>query len=183
MDDGLGAEQHLWLEHISAELEKEANLSRGLQASKESAQKKAEAMKAAVATLGAAQAHASAEMALTDDLLKKLQDDDNDDDDVSSDNDDSDGATLYIEYVDTNGGFAPEDSPMRRTSKNKLVQHFGDDTLSKTMASRPFWQLFCSCFYRPPSTKLHQDDPLLTEDEKRLYKVQFYANGAIDPSL
>ncbi|EQC41901.1 hypothetical protein SDRG_00756 [Saprolegnia diclina VS20] len=176
------AEQHLWLAHISAELEKEASLGRGLQASKESAQKKAEAMKAAVATLGAAQAHASAEMALTDDLLKKLQDDD-DEDDVSSDNDDSDGATLYIEYVDTNGGFAPEDSPMRRTSKNKLVQHFGDDALSKSMASRPFWQLFCSCFYRPPSTTLHQDDPLLTEDEKRLYKVQFYANGAIDPSL
>ncbi|KDO32462.1 hypothetical protein SPRG_02939 [Saprolegnia parasitica CBS 223.65] len=176
------AEQHLWVEHIAAELEKEASLTRGLQASKESAQKKAEAMKAAVATIGAAQAHASAEMALTDDLLKKFQEEE---DDGSSDNDDSDGATLYVEYVDTNGGFAPEDSPMRRTSKNKLAQHFPNDkTLSKSMASRPFWQLFCSCLFRPPSTPtLHQDDPLLTDDEKRLYKVQFYANGAIDSSF
>ncbi|OQR94637.1 hypothetical protein ACHHYP_01039 [Achlya hypogyna] len=171
------AEKQLWVDSIRDQLEREAKLLSGIHASKAKEQAKAASVRAAFSSLSAVQAEASSAIATTDDLLKKFTED------MSSDDDESEGSTLYVEYVDTGvGGFAPEDSPMRRTSKNK--QHFGPESPVAKASSAPFWAMFCRCFYRPPAVHvLKQDDPLLTEDEKRLYTCQYYANGTVDKSL
>ncbi|OQR92293.1 hypothetical protein THRCLA_08737, partial [Thraustotheca clavata] len=170
------AEKQLWIDAINSQLEKESKLLAGLQSIKEKNDAKVASVRAAVDTLSSVKAKATSAISTTQDLLAKFQED------ISSDEDDDESKTLYIEYADTDGCcFAPEDSPMRRTSKNK--QHFSSAIEENQRANMPFWQFFCRCFFRPPVHTFKQDDPLLTEDEKRFYKCEFYANGTIDKSL
>ncbi|RHY32075.1 hypothetical protein DYB32_002888 [Aphanomyces invadans] len=120
--------------------------------------------------------------------LKQLEHYNSGGDDDFDDETDDDDATPYVEYVDAPQDTAPENSPVRRASRNKTTpslvsppdMHPADDTDN---AAWP-WFRWCKCF--APRQPLHlkvNHDPMLTDHERRMYSCEFYSNGTIDSSL
>ncbi|RQM28816.1 hypothetical protein B5M09_004564 [Aphanomyces astaci] len=82
---------------------------------------------------------------------------------------------------------APENSPIRRASKNKVhpfAASLQDPNPSDGSATWLPWSRWCRCFApRPPLDLKVNHDPMLTDHERRLYSCEYYSNGTMDSSL
>ncbi|KAF0693870.1 Aste57867_15212 [Aphanomyces stellatus] len=174
-----GAEKTLWVNAIKAELDQEEKLRGDIRAAEARERSKAEQLADTVNKTRAINEEAAARDAEMAARLKQLERFNSGDFEDDSDSDE----TPYVEMDGDHVDLAPENSPVRRASKNKQPAAAPADT-DEESGSAPFWLSWCRCFSRPPldPNRLRQD-PTLTEHEKRFYRVEYYSNGTVDSSL